>query len=366
MIPAQYYLYIYLFFVTILSLYAFNKYKVRIVDETQSLVPNSGLSRGIGVLIFVALFIGLRPVDRTFVDMYDYYQQYLFYYGTPYEFNSDAENLIWDQILPFFAANKIPAPLYFLMISSLYFGLAFFACNRLFPRDGYVVFLVFLGAFSTFSYGTNGIKAGLAASLFALAVSYRDKLKICVPLVLLTYAFHHSMVIPIVAFFATLVNNTPKYYFYFWVFSIAVAFVHISFFQELFAGFTDERGADYLIGSGAFQGGFRLDFIIYSAMPIWLGWYSRKKMGCNSRMYITLLNTYTLANSVWLLCMYASFSNRIAYLSWFLYPIVLVYPILNDNWTSNRYRFFAKVATYQLLFTLFMEIVYYGLIKTSV
>lgn len=366
MIPAQYYQYIYLFFVSILTLITLNRYKIRIGNTMQVQESTTGLFRGFGVLALVSLFIGLRPVDRVFVDMIDYYGRYQFYFGEPYEFNPEAENLIWDQILPFFAANRIPAPVYFLMVASLYFGLVFYACRRLFPRDGYVAFLVFLGAFSTFSYGTNGIKAGLAASLFTLAISYRDNLKICIPLVLLTYAFHHSMVIPIVAFFATLINNNPKYYFVIWIISMAIAFAHITFFQELFAEFADDRGADYLVGEGAFRGGFRIDFILYSSMPILMGWYSRTKMGCNSRMYLTLLNTYTLANAVWMLCMYASFSNRIAYLSWFLYPVVLIYPVLNDNWVGNRYKFFAKISSYHLLFTLFMLIVYYGLIKTNV
>lgn len=365
MISAQYYQYIYLFLVTILTINCLKKYKIRVGSDIQENINKSRYTEGFFVLLIVASFIGLRPVDRVFVDMFDYHEQYLSYYGTPYEFDPLAENLIWDQILPLFAAYKIPSELYFFIISCLYFGIVFYACKRLFPNDSYIAFLVFLAAFSTFTYGTNGIKAGLAASLFTLVITYRDNLKVCIPFVLLTYTFHHSMVIPVVAFLCTLFNNNHKYYFYFWLFSIIIAVGHVSFFQELFAGFTDERGAEYLIGEDAFQGGFRPDFIVYSAMPICLGWHAIKKMGANSKMYYTLLNTYTLANSVWMLCMYASFSNRIAYLSWFLYPIVLIYPILNDNWKGNRYIFFAKVASYHLAFTLFMQIIYYGLLKSN-
>ena len=360
MIPGILYQYIYIILVAVLSFAVFGRYKQRVgnefIDSSAPYATNAFLLLG-----FVILFVGLRPVDRAFVDMIGYNEYYLFHLNDQFYFNWDAENLIWDNFLLYLASEGIPINVFFLIVATLYFGLMMVVCRRLFLRDYYVAFLVFLAAFSTFSYGTNGIKAGLAGSMFCLAISYREKLKVCIPLILLTYGFHHSMLIPVVAFFATLVYNKPKYYLYFWLFSVLMAAGHVSFFQVLFAGFTDERGAEYLVGEDAFKGGFRLDFILYSAMPVWMGWYARTKMRVNSLMYITLLNVYTLANSVWMLCMYANFNNRIAYLSWFLYPIVLIYPVLNEDWNGNRYKFVAKIGLYHLYFTLFMVIVYYGI-----
>ena len=129
---------------------------------------------------------------------------------------------------------------------------------------------------------------------------------------------------------------------------------------------SDSTGAGYLAGGTnddvqMDQGGFRLDFIAYSAMPVLVGYYAiyKKKMHL-SRFYSCLLNTYLCTNGVWMLCMYAQFTNRIAYLSWFLYPIVLIYPFLNEDWGPTRYKTLTKVFTYHLCFTLFMEFVYYG------
>ncbi len=53
------------------------------------------------------------------------------------------------------------------------------------------------------------------------------------------------------------------------------------------------------------------------------------------------------------LCMYAGFTNRIAYLSWLIYPIVLIYPYLDDEcaWGSKRYSQFSIVMLLHMMFT---------------
>ena len=143
-----------------------------------------------------------------------------------------------------------------------------------------------------------------------------------------------------------------------------MAAAHITTFAQFFSGFTTEHGAEYLLGESGndgTKGGFRIDFIIYSAAPVVVGWYAlfKKKLQL-SFLYKNLLNLYICLNAIWMLCMYAEFTNRIAYLSWFLYPIVLIYPFLQEQWGKNRYKAFSLVMLGHLGFTLFMDIVYYG------
>ena len=223
---------------------------------------------------------------------------------------------------------------------------------------------MFLAAFSTFSYATNGIKAGAAASLFILAMGYRENLKVCIPLVLLSWGFHHSMIMVVAGFVLTLLVKNPKYYLYGWGLCFLLAATHTTVFAQLFSGFTTEHGAEYLLSEGGDEGtkgGFRIDFILYSAMPVLVGWYAvfKKRMNLSPR-YKDLLNLYVCLNGVWMLCMYASFTNRIAYLSWFLYPIVLIYPFLQEQWGKSRYKVFGWVMLGHLGFTLFMNVIYYG------
>lgn len=360
MIEAKYYQFIYLLIVSIVTLAVKGGYFLKSTDETgDGKHVNAFL-----LLLFMVLFIGFRPLSYIFVDTMNYVFSYQFMEGVPYLFDPAAENFLFDNLFGFFAANRWGITPFFLLISLIYFGGAFVAIRRLFPNDTLLAYLVFLAAFSTFTYGTNGVKAGAAVSLFLLALSYRDKLPVCFFLLWVSLGFHHSMAMPISAFVLTLFFKDPKYYFAGWAVSVLMAAAHVSFFQNLFAGFADDRGADYLTATAstvnAYISGFRLDFILYSAMPVWVGYIAKFKKGIQSMMYDTLLYTYITANAVWMLCMYASFTNRIAYLSWGLYPVVLIYPFFLKEWGEARYQTLSRVVGFHLAFTLFMEMIYYG------
>ena len=356
------YRYIYYFVVTLLTVIVFYQYSKKEVG-----LPNKADTNDVGSLIFAiicVLFIGYRPLSgQYFVDMANYNEYYhAFYFGIPFHFDSQAENLIFDNLFAWFGSLRFSVSTFFVTIAAIYFGAAYFGLKRLFPKDVWAAFLVFLGAFSTFSYGTNGIKAGAAASLFILALGYREHLKICIPLILLSWGLHHSMQLPVAAFVLTQFFKHPKWYFAGWILCFAIAMAHITIFSDLFASLTDESGAEYLMGDGddGTKGGFRIDFILYSSMPMLVGyWVIFKKRIQVSNLYKLLLNLYLCTNGVWMLCMYANFTNRIAYLSWFLYPIVLIYPFLNEPLGNNRYRQFATVMLCHLGFTLFMSFIYY-------
>ena len=285
--------------------------------------------------------------------------------ATTFVFNLKSENILFDNLYAFFCSYKLGWQFFFLLIACVYFICAWKACSKMFRGNALAAFVVYLAAFSTFSYATNGIKAGAAGSIFLLAMAYRDNLKKCIPLIIVSFGFHHSMQLPAVVFIITLLCKNPKVYFWGWAMCLLVAFFHITFFQNLFASMTDERGAEYLLSSSESiwggKSGFRIDFVIYSAMPVIVGYYIlfKKKLRI-SKFYASLLNLYMGTNSVWMLCMYASFTNRIAYLSWFLYPVVLIYPFLNENLGPSRYRTFSKIMLAHLGFTLFMQFVYYG------
>ena len=368
MIPAKSYYTIYLIFVTIITLLVYSKYSKKNGNITYPL--NKRKQDGTFLLvIFVVLFIGFRPESYVFVDMLNYITfYYAFYKGNAFVFDKEAENLLFDNYFAWVGSMDLGTTFFFVSVAAIYFICTYIACRRMFPQDTLAAFLVFLAALSTFSYGTNGIKAGAAAAIFLMALSYRKNLKICIPLILVSWGFHHSMIMTVVAFALTLVYKNSKVYFAGWCFCLLIAMAHITFFQELFAGILsdsgDSSGANYLNAVDNEWGGksgFRIDFVIYSAMPILVGyWAVYKKRMQLSKLYTCLLNLYMTLNGTWMLCMYANFTNRIAYLSWFLYPIVLIYPYLNENWGPTRYKDFSMVMLAHLGFTLFMKFIYYA------
>ena len=94
--------------------------------------------------------------------------------------------------------------------------------------------------------------------------------------------------------------------------------------------------------------GFRWDFLLYSAMPIWLMWYVSVKRRLRSKTYEFLACTYIFANAFWVTVIRSSFSNRFAYLSWFIYPLVIAYPLLEMKiWQRQHLKLALALLAYE-------------------
>lgn len=375
MLLVDIYRYLILFIVGIWTYQLSQQYRLRTfsVQDINAPSPQFGI---IVLAVFLTLLIGLRPMDDRhawmWVDSWHYRQLYNHYLsiGNSFVFNPLAENFLWDNLFVFWAINDWGLTNLFLISDAIYFGCTYLACRKWFPHDTVIAYLAFLGAFSTYSYSYNGVKAGVAAALFLLALANYEKKVFSIVLVLLSWGCHHSMIILVAAYILTMFFKNPKWYFYGWALCVLMATLHISFFVNLFAGMTsDERAVRYLTGAGdnAYMTGFRPDFILYSAAPILVGYiiFMRNRIEI-SNLYRVLLCMYLCTNGIWCLCMYAASTNRIAYLSWFMYPFVLIYPFLKEDLsglsllgTRNQYVMLAIVVMYHFLFTFFMEVIYY-------
>lgn len=358
MIPASLYETIYLLIVLFMTILVIPAYTSNTIRNTQRRNTDQ---RRIALLLTVVLilFVGLRPISGIyFSDMKAYADYYnAAYYGT---YIYTLSNYIWDPLFVVIAVSGMPIEYFFVIVAAFYFVGIFVACEKIFPRDTLLAYLVYLAGFSTFSYGTNGIKAGVAASLFLIAVAYKNDFKKSLFFIILVLGVHHSMIVPIVSFIIARFVRDRNVYLLFWLFCLFLAAFHLTFIMEIFAAFTDAHGAEYLQSSkGGDVSGFRLDFILYSAIPIFLNHYLIRKFHIKSSSLDFLLNIYTLTNSVFLLCTYGTFINRIAYLSWLLYPILLLYPFLNIVWSKRQDVYLKCMVWGHLGFSLFMCFIYY-------
>lgn len=353
MIPPLLYQPLFLFVAVILTFVAVANR--RDVYDEEPIVPS--------VIMCFALicFLGFRPHSSVFGDTYNYATWFGMSYWTG--FDMEAENLLFDNLYVWLGDNFPDATPLFVIMAFINLVCTLITCRKLFPANTFLAFLVCLAAFSTFSYLTNGIKAGVAASLFLVSLAYRDNLIVSIPFLLLSWGFHHSMQLPVAVYVLTLFFKDSRWYFYGWLFCLFCAATHISFFQTLFAGMTDDSGSSYLSSTEDWGGksGFRIDFVIYSAMPVLMGYYVIFKYELRDKLYEDMLHYYLAANGIWMLCMYGQYTNRIAYLSWFAYPFLIVYPSLaipNDSHplveNMNKYVYA------HMGFTIFMQVVYYA------
>ena len=216
-----------------------------------------------------------------------------------------------------------------------------------------------------FTYGVNGIRNGLACSLMLLAFSYingktREKVVAGI-LSFAAYNIHHSTALPILCMVVSLYYRNTKMIYLFWLGSIVISAVASSFVESIFTGlgFDDRLDGylhnmedDYMFS----HTGFRWDFLLYSAMPMWLGWYVVLKRKIFNSQYLLLLHTYVLANAFWVMLIRASYSNRFAYLSWFMYPVVLAYPLLTLPIWKDQGKKVGMILVGHILFTYLMWI----------
>lgn len=366
-IPAEAYKYIYYILIGMVAL----NYYSHMIGRSATILRERPVSShsSIKILSFIIiLFIGLRPISAVFSDMQGYAAMY-----ENLNMIESKESGLW-LLAELCKDLGFNANLWFLVVCAAYYGFTLQSTKLLSPNNWDYLFITFLMAFSTFAYATNGIRNGLGLASLTLGIAIyltkkgKDRYW---SILFFLYAFmtHKSCILPLVCFFAAYYLVNFKKAFYFWLFSILVSLTVDNAVSNIFFGLGfDDRLEGYLTDvnyEGFSHAGFRWDFLLYSVMPIWLGYYVVIKKGIRDRIYEVLISTYVLANAFWVMVIRAQFSDRFAYLSWFMYAIVVAYPLFSiDIWGDRQGNIARKILYIHLLFTLFMNLIYYTLVKT--
>jgi hypothetical protein len=310
------------------------------------------------VLAIVTAFIGLRdPYATYFVDTIRYSQQYNNMQGM--------DNSVFLKDPGFFlymwlASKILMLEIFYLLTAFLYVFLPYLAFKKWFGYYSLFALLMYIGSMSFWTYGVNGVRNGLATSILIYAFSKHNRKMLMLMIMLISISIHKSLILPIMAFFiATRITNT-KVLIVIWLFIAVIMAVTgnelgawlnnlmeiINYDERSHVLITDKY--DHIV-----KGGYRFDFLLYSSAAIFLGYYYLKK-GVKDVFYIRLLNTYIIANIVWVIFIYAAYSNRIAYLSWFLMPIIMLYPLLTQSIFQNKNKLIAYLILINFIFSAFL------------
>jgi hypothetical protein len=301
-----------------------------------------------GAMVAVGLifFIGLRPVSPYyFGDTINYARSFWSLQAqvsgtSPFTGDLGSE-WVFNFAMRWFAANS-DINLFFLFCAFIYVGALWWALVRVFGSDYFVPLVVALSMFTFFSYGVNGVRNGMAASVMILALSFRRRWFVAVLLAVLAMGIHRSMMLTAGAALVTFFVNRPRLWLWGWVGSIVVSLVAggtISGWLVESGVIGDERFSDYLTGQTGetfSRTGFRWDFLLYSAIPVLVGWFFIFRRGYADKFYLWLFNIYLVANSFWILVVRADFSNRFAQISWFIMPLVLIYPFFMKKFWADQ------------------------------
>lgn len=313
------------------------------------------------IAVFVTLYIGTRPTwayadTALYTEMYSMLQRGVWSYVR----GGDVEPF-WAMIqylsIPYLSASG-----WLTVIAIFYVGGMTIAARRWFPRHFLMALIFLFTAFSFWGYGTNGIRNGMATSIAMVGLSLfnrsRKELVIGYILLIIACLTHKSCMLIFAAATAARFFKNININIGIWISCILLSLLFTEPLKEMMSGLIDDGRASFYIsqqvstqGTVSFsRTGFRWDFLLYSALPIAIGWYAIMKQKIKDETYIFLLTTYIFANSVWCLINSVAYSNRFAYLSWFLYPIVVAYPLAKLKISSSQGTFAGALLIFFIIF----------------
>ena len=317
------------------------------------------------VLIF---WLGNRPISGYyFGDTANYALEYtgIFTEGE-IDVNWGSE-WIWKLIMATCREMGLNVNQFLTVIEAGYVLSSLWAIKKFVPTNPMIGILFVFSSLMFFSFATNGIRNGLACHIILLAMAFffDDKYIIGAVLCLIAFGIHRSTMLPIIAMFAgRFLIKDYRYAIYFWIASIFISLIVGGFVSNFLGGLGfDDRMNTYNTNeyAEAFSStGFRFDFLIYSMPPIVLGWYVLKKKKIRDDWYKALCISYCICNAFWVIVIRSAFSNRFAYLSWFMYPILIVYPLVNLPIWKDQDRKTGLILAAYCCFTLFMQAVFWG------
>lgn len=344
-------------------------------SNSQKLLHSEGSPmQGVALLLTIILifYLGLRPDSGVFVDSggYKYDYNHFITQFVPIDLSTE---WLWHNLNFFCKKLGFNHHEFFLVVEFLYLGGMFVTSLLIMRKNLWMALLFFFTAFNCYSFGVNGLRNGVACSitLVAIALIAIDQKKRWISLILMFLAMgvHRSTMLPSVAALTSVyfIKDT-KVALRFWFLSIAVSLVAGPLVEQLFVslGF-DDRMSKYssvtqdteAMKDRFSRTGFRWDFLFYSIWPVIMTWYVTIYRKFTDKTFIVIANTYMLCNAFWIMVIRAAFSNRFAYLSWFLYPLVIAYPLLRMNLWKDQDRKTAIILFLYSGFTFFMFFIYY-------
>ncbi len=304
---------------------------------------------GLMALVLVVILMGMRPSSSAYGDTVTYT------YGfNKFAQNRDSIHFYWSKEWLFgnsmrFFAKYSDLRTFLFTCAIIYVGALWLALRRIFDEYNFVPLLIVISMFTFWTYGVNGMRNGMAASLFILAMTYTNNIPVMLALALIGAGFHNSVYIMLAAAALAWVLNNSRLYMIIWGTCIAVSFALGSAIQAWMAGFANSMDSDnkltfYLTYSQSAMKtdglivatGFRWDFIAYSALGVAIGAYFILRRRFEDEYYRWIFNTYLICNSFWILIIRAPYSNRFAQISWFILPIVLIYPFMRERFWINQ------------------------------
>ncbi len=303
---------------------------------------------GPAYVILVFLLIAFRPLGPSgFSDS----EMYIHWFNEAKFKNIFPTKDVGFGLLIYLTSKILTVRMFFVLCTVLSFGILFWVSKTIAGRYWFFFFLGCMASLYFWNHQVFTIRQGLASIIF-LAGLFQKRYFLTILLFLVAVSFHKSFLLPFICYF--IVHFYPKtpVYLVCWVLAIPVSYFFGHQIGELVSIYLPEDVRYYYRHQGLSSiQTYRWDVVFYSFLFILIPFGYRSLDQRYSRIY----NLYILTNIFVLLFLQftGGFIHRFAYLSWFLSPVLLYYPLF-----KNKIKFSFQKYFWILIFFYFLIIVY--------
>ncbi len=309
---------------------------------------------GMLVAVVIIVIMGMRPISSTYGDTVNYAAGFNHMVQHP-----ELQHLAWEKEWLYENITRICAKignihLYFTIFAILYVVPLWLALRRIFSEYNFIPFVVVISMFTFWVYGVNGMRNGVGASLFILALTYTENIPMMIIIALMGAGVHNTVYLMMAAAILSWFINDSRIYIGFWFLCIILSYFFGDAIQSWMAGFADSVADEnkltkyltyseqQMISDGmVVTTSFRWDFLAYSGLGVAVAAYFLYRRLFQDEYYRWIVNIYIICNAFWVLIIRAPYSNRFAQISWFILPIVLIYPFMRERFWTNQERMLA-------------------------
>ena len=190
----------------------------------------------------------------------------------------------------------------------------------------FLLFILFSFPFF-YSISLNTVRSGMSYSLSILGLLLLFKKRHYASLLfLISSLFHVTGLVYLVSYFIRANKLSVNKYIIFWLVSLLISLTGA---QDLIItnipdiGRVTDKLSKYQINDSGYITGFRLDFFIFSALPLFMYLYLRITKICVTIYLQYLMKVYFSLNIIYLIFLFYPYGDRFALMSWILIPFIL-------------------------------------------
>ena len=311
------------------------------------------------IIIVCITAFGLAPEDAAAaVDRENYQIYYLSVNNVLYTSSITEKGFFYFcKICRFLLGRK--ATLFFLLCATIYIGSYNRAIKQL-STNGFYTWLFCLLSIGFLAYSVNTMREGLAIAVFLLGVCsfFKNNRFYFIAYSLIAVSIHVSLLLPVLCFFITTQRINIRFCYAVWIGAFLLSLLGLSSYITQFSEILQiDKLSGYLnnLDSERYKTGFRWGFVIYSLFPMVLGGLLIYRYKYSNEVYLKIYKTYILVNAIWLLFIQIPFTDRIAYLSWFMIPFVITIPLVDKESGIKSKHLFLAVSIVVLLLARFVS-----------